>query len=434
MIPSPRVALFCETYHEINGVALTARQLVGYAKRHDLPLLAIHGGKQPGAWEEGNVRRVELKRSWGSLGIECDLEYDFFFWRYVHRIRKELQLFRPDVIHITSPGELGQLGAYLSRRFEIPLVASWHTNFHQFAARRFEKWIEFLPGKISRPAVRWSQDQGLRVLLWFYNFAKVTLAPTESQVAWLENELQKPSFLMPRGVDGEQFNRKHRTVRDRTLRLGFVGRVTPEKGVRLLRDIEKELVSRGLDDFRITIVGDGSEVNWLKKRMKHADFTGVLRGQDLARAYANMDLFVFPSRTDTFGNVVQEAAASGVPSVVTNEGGPKHLVVAGKTGLVAETSAEFVAKVVELAVDRKRLEEMGEAARERVSGVSWDGAFERTYLAYRACLPGEALGTAVQKKMILGGGETSARREDAERSGHFSSKPCLRRGAPLRAE
>src|SRR5215472_6503132 len=78
-----RVALFCETYHEINGVALTARQLVGYAKRHDLPLLAIHGGKQPGAWEEGNVRRVELKRSWGSLGIECDLEYDFFFWRYV---------------------------------------------------------------------------------------------------------------------------------------------------------------------------------------------------------------------------------------------------------------------------------------------------------------------------------------------------------------
>ena len=178
MIPSPRVALFCETYHEINGVALTARQLVAYAKRHDLPLLAIHGGKQPGAWEEGYVRRVELKRSWGSVGIECDLEYDFFFWRYVDRIRKELQLFRPDVIHITSPGELGQLGAYLSRRLHIPLVASWHTNFHQFAARRFEKLIEFLPGKISRPAVRWSQDQGLRVLLWFYNFAKVTLAPT----------------------------------------------------------------------------------------------------------------------------------------------------------------------------------------------------------------------------------------------------------------
>jgi glycosyltransferase involved in cell wall biosynthesis len=205
---------------------------------------------------------------------------------------------------------------------------------------------------------------------------------------------------MPRGVDGEQFNRKRRTVHDETLRLGFVGRVTPEKGVRLLRDIETELVNRGLDNFRILIVGDGSEVMWLKKRLKHGEFPGVLRGEDLARAYANMDLFVFPSRTDTFGNVVQEAAASGVPSVVTNEGGPKHLVVAGRTGLVARTNAEFVAKVAELALDRNRLREMGEAARERVSGVSWDGAFEKTYLAYRACLPGEAAENAVQKKML----------------------------------
>jgi glycosyltransferase involved in cell wall biosynthesis len=409
MTASPRVALLCETYHEINGVALTARQLVDYAKRHDSPLLAIHGGRQPGAWDEGSVRRVELERSWGSVGIERDLEYDFFFWRYLRRIRKELQLFRPDVIHITSPGELGQLGAYLSRRLNVPLVASWHTNFHQFAARRFEKLIGFLPARISRPAVGWSEDRGLRVLLWFYDFARVTLAPTEPQVAWLEKELGKPSFLMPRGVDGEQFNRKHRTVDDETLRLGFVGRVTPEKGVRLLREIERELIGRGLNDFRIMIVGDGSEVAWLKKRLRHADFTGVLRGEDLARAYANMDLFVFPSRTDTFGNVIQEAAASGVPSVVTNEGGPKHLVVAGKTGLIAGTNAEFVAKVVELALGRNRLREMGEAARERVSGVSWDGAFEKTYLAYRACLPGQAAATALQKKVMLAGAPTSAR-------------------------
>ena len=259
MTASPRVALLCETYHEINGVALTARQLVAYAKRNDLPLLAVHGGKQPGTWEEGQVRRIELERSWASVGIERDLEYDFFFWRYGKRIRKELQLFRPDVIHITSPGELGQLGVYLSRRLNVPLVASWHTNFHQFAARRLHKLIGFLPAKVSRPAVVWSENQGLRVLLWFYNFASVTLAPTPPQVTWLEKELRKPSFLMPRGVDGEQFNRKHRTVSDKTLRLGFVGRVTPEKGVRLFREIEKELVSRGVEDFRIMIVGAGSE-------------------------------------------------------------------------------------------------------------------------------------------------------------------------------
>src|SRR3974377_675476 len=115
MTPGPRVALFCETYHEINGVALTARQLVAYANRHQLPLLAIHGGKQPGTYPEDNVRRIELKGSWLSIGIERALTFDFAFWLYCRRIQRELLAFQPDVIHITSPGELGELGVYLSR-------------------------------------------------------------------------------------------------------------------------------------------------------------------------------------------------------------------------------------------------------------------------------------------------------------------------------
>jgi phosphatidylinositol alpha 1,6-mannosyltransferase len=387
MTETPRVALFCETYHEINGVALTARQLVAYARRHDFPLLAIHGGKQPGVHQEGSVRRIELKRSWLSVGIERDLEFDVAFCRYCNRIRSELAEFRPDVIHITSPGELGELGVYLSWKLKIPLVASWHTNFHQFAARRLQKLIGFLPEKIVRPAVAKSQRRGLRILLWFYHFANVTLAPTVQQVAWLEKELGKPSFLMPRGVDTEQFHPQHRTVDDGILRLGFVGRVTPEKGVRLLQKIEQSLLEGGLKDFRIIVVGDGSEVAWLKRKLVHGEFTGVLRGGELAQAYANMDLFVFPSRTDTFGNVVQEAAASNVPAVVTNEGGPRNLVVHGETGYIAEKDTDFVGRVVELAHNRELLKKLGSAARERMAGITWDGAFEKTYLAYRHCLP-----------------------------------------------
>ena len=386
MTQAPRVALFCETYHEINGVALTARQLVAYAKRHSLPLLAIHGGKLPGVHEEGSVRQIELKRSWLSIGIERDLEFDFAFSRYCHRIRKELLAFQPDVIHITSPGELGELGVYLSRQLRIPLVASWHTNFHQFAARRLQKLIGFLPSRLSRPAVAWSQERGLKVLLWFYGFAKVTLAPTPPQVEWLEKALRKPSFLMPRGVDPELFNPNHRTVSDGILRLGFVGRVTPEKGVRLLRRIEQALLESGINEFRIIVVGTGSEVAWLKKRLRHGEFTGVLRGEALTQAYANMDLFVFPSRTDTYGNVVQEAAASGVPAIVINEGGPPHLVVHGETGYITETDAEFVSRVVELAHNPELRNRLGRAARERMAGISWDAAFEKTYAAYRHCL------------------------------------------------
>ncbi len=386
----PRVALLCETFHEINGVALTARQLVAYAKRHHLPLLAIHGGKLPGTHVQGSVRQVELKRSWLSVGIECDLEFDFAFWRYCKRIRGEVLAFQPDVIHITSPGELGELGVYLAHQLRIPLVASWHTNFHQFAARRLQRWIAFLPTGVTRPTVAWAQEHGLGILLWFYRFARVTLAPTEPQVAWLEKQLGKPSFLMPRGVDTEQFNPKHRTAEDGILRLGFVGRITPEKGIRLLRKVEQALLESGLEDFRILVVGDGSEVAWLKRSLKHGEFTGVLRGEELARAYANMNLFVFPSRTDTYGNVVQEAAASGVPAVVTNEGGPRHLVAHGETGYVAEPDSEFIARVVELAHNRELLKRLGRAARERTRGISWDAAFEKTYAAYRYCLQEKA--------------------------------------------
>ena len=385
MTAPPRVALFCETFHEINGVALTARQLVSYAQRHEFPFLAIHGGLHPGAWNEGSVRRMELKRAWLSIGIERDLQYDLFFPRYLDRIRKEVLAFQPDMIHITSPGELGQLGAYLCHDLKIPLVASWHTNFHQFAARRLQKALGFLPGKVSRAASSWVQLQGLRLELWFYGLAKVTLAPTLPQVEGLERKLHRPCFLMVRGVDSEQFNPARRTINDGTLRIGFVGRVTPEKGVRLLAKIEAALEAAELHNFRIIVVGHGSEVNWLKKRLRHGEFTGVLRGDPLSEAYANMDLFAFPSRTDTFGNVVQEAAASGVPSVVTNEGGPKHLVAHGETGFVAETDKEFVARVVELARDPQRLKKMGAASRQRVLGASWDKAFDQVYLAYEHC-------------------------------------------------
>ncbi len=387
MTRDPRVALFSETFHEINGVALTVRQLVAFARRKDRPLLAIHGGNNPGVEEEGSVRRVELQRGLLSIAIDSDLEYDLFFWRYLPQIRKEVIAFHPDVIHITSPGEFGQIGAHLANSLKIPLVASWHTNFHQFAARRMQNWIRFLPKRIAAPTVAWSEDRVLGLLLWFYGRALVTLAPTVTQVQWLEEKLHRPSFLMPRGVDCELFNPQKRTVQDGVLRLGFVGRITPEKGVRLFKELESALKASGQHDFRISFVGDGSELTWLKHNLRHGEFLGVLRGEDLAHAYANMDLFVFPSKTDTFGNVIQESAASQVAAVVTNEGGPQHLVVPGVTGLIAGSEREFVRQAVALCGDRERLKKMGTAAREKVYGTSWDAAFEMTYTAYRHCQP-----------------------------------------------
>jgi phosphatidylinositol alpha 1,6-mannosyltransferase len=385
MSVGPRVALLCETFHEINGVALTARQLAAFAKRRGLAFLAIHGAASRERHEDGTVTRIALPRGWASIGIERDLRYDPFFWRYLGEARRILEAFRPDVIHITSPGEFGQLGAYLAHVMRVPLVASWHTNFHQFLARRLQKSLSVLPEAFTSLLAAWTERNALRGLLRFYRIARVTLAPTQAQVRWLEESLGRPSFLMPRGVDSERFHPKNRTLHDGSLRIGFVGRVTPEKGVRLLVDIERALLNAGLKDFSLVVVGDGSERLWLERHLTRGAFLGVLQGENLARAYANMDLFVFPSRTDTFGNVIQEAAASGVPSVVTSGGGPKNLVTHGVTGFIAETDQQFVDRVVELGSQRNRLREMGQAAREKVAAASWDTAFEMTYEAYRAC-------------------------------------------------
>jgi phosphatidylinositol alpha 1,6-mannosyltransferase len=385
MNAAPRVALFCETFHEINGVALTARQLVAYAGRKNLPFLSVRPGARLARFEEGSVSSVELPRGVASFGIERDLRYDLFFWRHLKFLRRALAEFRPEVIHITSPGEFGQLGALLAHSLGLPLAASWHTNLHQYAGRRLEKLLRFMPRPLPQAAHDWAEGTSLRLLLRFYRIASVTLAPTREQVRWLEEGTGRPSFLMPRGVDCEEFHPHFRSAKDGLLRLGFVGRVTPEKGVRLLAEIERALLHAGHHDFSILVVGQGSESAWLGENMRHGDFRGVLRGRDLARAFADMDLFVFPSRTDTFGNVIQEAAASGVASVVTAEGGPRNLVVPGVTGYVADTDQQFVAKVVELASDRDRLPRMGQAAREHVLGVSWDSAFELTYAAYLHC-------------------------------------------------
>lgn len=225
----------------------------------------------------------------------------------------------------------------------------------------------------------------LVLLLRFYRMARVTLAPTPNQAHWLEEATGRASFLMPRGVDCEQFHPWQRSVNDGVLRLGYVGRVTPEKRVRFLVDLERALLDAGHSNFSILVVGDGNERAWLERNLRHGVFAGVLRGQFLAEAYANMDLFVFPSRTDTYGNVVQEAAASGVAAIVTNQGGPQCLVVPGVTGFVAENDEEFIQQALRLMADPQRMHTMGTAARQNILGTSWDAALEMTYSAYRYC-------------------------------------------------
>ena len=399
----PRVALFCETFHEANGLALTARQLVAFAERRASPFLTVQAGDQVQEFRKGSIVRLELPRGWASFGVEHDLRYDLLLWRHLRRVRRTIREFRPDIIHVTSPGEFGQLGAWIAHKLRIPLVASWHTNLHQFAGLRLRRLLSFLPQGSLQSLQRSAERAALAAMVRFYRCAHVTLAPTPTQTRWLSKATRRPSFLMSRGVDCLQFHPSKRTVHDGIFRIGYVGRVTPEKGVRLFADIERALLDAGHRDFSIVVVGEGSEREWLQRNLHRGVFTGVLRGELLAEAYANMDLFVFPSRTDTFGNVIQEAGASGVPSVVSSKGGPRHLVIPGVTGLMSRCDQEFLTSVLQLASNRELLKRMGHAARQKATAASWDAVFEMTYAAYEQCLlgSGRSSGALVSPDPVL---------------------------------
>ena len=369
-------------------MAHTSRNFVTYAERHGLPFLCVRAGGRAKAFEQvEELRTLELGRSRGSVRMEKDLEFDTLFWRHVGTIRRELERFRPDVIHITGPSELGMFGAYFAWEMGVPLAASWHTNVHEYAARRMGWLTRHLSARHGAATERGVEGSTLWATSQFYKLAKVLFAPNDELCGMLEKTTGRPCFLMQRGVDTELFSPLHRTrdEGDRTLVLGYVGRLSVEKNVALLARVERELVAMDVAGVRFLVVGHGSEEAALRKELAQAEFAGVLRGTALAVAYANMDMLVFPSHTDTFGNVVLEALASGVPAVVTPDGGPKYIVRDQETGFVTGDD-NFAGAVAELVRDRARLEQMRLSARKYALGCSWDAVFDRVYAGYQTAL------------------------------------------------
>ncbi len=374
----PRVAYFPDSFHEVNGVAHTSRNFVAYAERKERPFLCVRaGGRQTAIEQVGTVRTLELGRSRTSMRVEKDLEFDWFFWRHGAAIERELRRFRPEVIHITGPSELGFFGAYFARKLSVPLVASWHTNVHEYLARRTAR---MMPG-IDR-AERIIESSTLWAMTQFYKLAKVLFAPNAELCAMLEAATGRVCHLMRRGVDTELFSpaRRTRPLDAPVLRLGYVGRLSVEKNVALLPKLAAQLkVMQVTAEFYI--IGQGGDEAALRRDLPDATFAGVLRGEALATAYAEMDVLVFPSHTDTFGNVVLEALASGVPAVVTPDGGPKYIVRHEFNGF-AVPDAMFGNVIGLLARNREMLAAFRKSARDYGMGCSWDAVFDRVYAVY----------------------------------------------------
>jgi phosphatidylinositol alpha 1,6-mannosyltransferase len=377
------MALFPCTYREIDGVANTSRQFAAYAREHGFPFLLVHAGPRDEVVTDGSITRVQLKRGPFKFPLDGHHEFDLLFLRHYPRILQLVRDFSPDVIHITGPSDVGILGALVAHKLSATLAASWQTNIHQFARCRVSGLLSSWPKNWSAKLAAAAEFGSFHAAARFYKIPRLLFAPNLELVELLGKTTGKPCFLMSHSVDTEVFSPAFRERSGGPFRIGYVGRLTPEKNVRFLAQLERDLLAAGHRDFRIVLIGEGSEGKWLRENMGHAEFNGWLTGQDLSRAYAAMDAFVFPSETDTFGLAVLEALSSGVPAVVARRGGPAYTVEHGKSGYIANRFEDFALSLTNLMSQPELHDSMRRESRERAVSIgSWERIFAGMYKTY----------------------------------------------------
>jgi glycosyltransferase involved in cell wall biosynthesis len=284
---------------------------------------------------------------------------------------------RYDLVHICSPGPAGVAAALIARTMELPLVGSYHTELGVYAGLRS-----------GDERLRAGMDTALAAL---YGRCSIVLSPSESADDSLR-ALGIPDERVGRWDRGVDVARFDPALRDPALLPGeltvmYAGRLSKEKGAELLADAF--LAARERDPrLHLVLAGGGPEQDALAERLgEHATFLGWLDGDDLARAYASADVFLFASSTDTFGQVVLEAQASGVPVVAVDRGGPATLIEDGRTGLLREPHADDLADAVcELAAAPMRRQRISAAALTAVRARTWERALDQLAHGYRRAL------------------------------------------------
>ena len=382
-----RVALFTDSFHETNGVGTYCREYLEYARRLDLPFLCVFGSQRTAFARAGRVCTLELRRGPLAFKVDADVLFDPALGRHLARTVSRLRAFGPDLVHITGPGDVSLVGIVAALLVGVPVMASWHTNLHEYAQRRCHAGLWRLPDGLRQ---RLSHEAG-RIALWvltqYYRSTYFVAAPNRDMVHLLEQRTGRPAFLIAHGVNTALFSPdRRRPTSDTRFVIGHVGRLTPEKNVRALVDLERALLDAGEHDFRMLVVGAGSELPWLRAHLRTAAFTGPLYGEALAAAFADMDAFVFPSRTDTFGLVNLEAMASGVPVIAAPGVAARAGVVDGVDGLGSD---DFAGSVRHLMHSRAVRDRMGVAARVHAGLRGWRGVFDALHTVYRDGLSAE---------------------------------------------
>lgn len=293
----------------------------------------------------------------------------------VARVRRD----EADVVHLTTPGPMGLAAMYVARRLRLPLVGSFHTDLAAYTTT-----LSGSPrlGALMREYMRWPYGRCARVLV-----------PSDATRTLLASAKGNPERMRVwrRGVDAELFSPVKRSglLRDawkvsaNRPALIYVGRVSREKGLDLLLPLSRRLHAMRIE-HRLVIVGQGPLLPQLRSQLPDAVFTGVLSPEGVAQACASADLFVFPSRTDTAGNVVLEAQACGVPVVVSDAGGPRENIRPGRTGEVCTGTDvdDWAHTIAGVLGEPGRLTAMGQAAREYALQRQWSQALQPLFQTY----------------------------------------------------
>lgn len=366
------IALVSETFSpEINGVANTLGHLVTglRARGHRLQLVRP---RQAADAPATNDEDLLLTRGWPLPG------YRGLQWGQSarHKLLRLWRRQRPDVLYIATEGPLGLSALRAARRLRIPVISGFHTNFQQYTGHYGVTLLTCLLTNYLR---------------WFHNASRMTLVPSLSQRC----ELQRRGFerleLLARGVDAQLFNparrsdelRRHWGLGEHDIAVLHVGRLAPEKNLDLLVSTFQALQrQRTGQRLRLIMVGDGPQRESLQQRLPDAVFCGIQRGETLAAHYASGDLFVFPSRSETFGNVLLEAMAAGLGVVAFDQAAAAQHVEHGHSGMLASPDDEqgFIDAARWLIEDRENLRRVRLNARQHAARQSWAaiiGQFEQ---------------------------------------------------------
>jgi glycosyltransferase involved in cell wall biosynthesis len=360
-------AWFTDTLEDVNGVATTIRKMTAASLQSGANLIVVTSSQQI------NIPDIPIK-NFAPIG-EFELpEYELqklSFPPVLHMV-EYIQRHRFTELIISTPGPVGLTALLAAKMLHVKTTGIYHTDFPQY--------VRILTQDNYMETLAWSFMQ------WFYSQLDLVYVNSEHyRQRWIERGIAPEKLkILPRGLDTSFFNPKNSQPKfwesfgkkPNEIGLLYVGRISKEKNLDVAVAAVQKLRDEGLA-VRLLFVGDGPNLKELRQQVPDACFTGYLKGQELGAAYSSADIFVFPSTTDTFGNVVLEAQAAGLPCIVSDLGGPCELVKDGHDGFITRALdiGDFARAVRRLAVNPELRHKMGANARSNVKDRNWNNAF-----------------------------------------------------------